>query len=361
MVRVLIIAPTLTKGGMERQLSIFLEKYDRTQLKATLAILKDNVQYNIPEDVPLIIFNKKYKLDFLFYYRLISLLLSNKYDVINSKLSGMNEMLMMLCGVLRKKNLVIEIRSAGEHVLPFYKKMSKLYNTFKINWTIICNSNKAISELHEYVPASVPVRLVRNGINIDKFKQIPELKTSNKRIVLGFTGSIRPVKNIRLLIEAVGILNKKYNKQVILEIVGHVRDNEYYKSLLSLIQVLNIEENIHWVGTLDDVEQFYNKIDICVLPSFHEGTPNVLLEAMSCKCFCLISKAANSDDFLEEGFIFDENNPESLVEKVLWYEQLADEQRKEVGETNRTFIKKHYQIDVMVETYTQILIDSSKS
>ena len=53
----LIIAPSLSRGGMERQLSLFLGHYDRSKLEVTLALFEEAIGYEIPNDVEVINLN----------------------------------------------------------------------------------------------------------------------------------------------------------------------------------------------------------------------------------------------------------------------------------------------------------------
>ena len=47
-----------------------------------------------------------------------------------------------------------------------------------------------------------------------------------------------------------------------------------------------------WHGQVDDVYRHYETADILVLPSIHEGSPNALLEAMSCGLPAIVSDAS---------------------------------------------------------------------
>ena len=75
-----MIAPSLSKGGMERQLSYFLNNYDRNKIKVTLALLRNNVDYEIPSDID-VVFLKYKKRNTGFYFRLLKLLSNKKYDI----------------------------------------------------------------------------------------------------------------------------------------------------------------------------------------------------------------------------------------------------------------------------------------
>jgi glycosyltransferase involved in cell wall biosynthesis len=44
---------------------------------------------------------------------------------------------------------------------------------------------------------------------------------------------------------------------------------------------LGVKENVHFLGTVEDVGSLYRQLDLVVLPSRSEGLPNVLLEALS--------------------------------------------------------------------------------
>jgi glycosyltransferase involved in cell wall biosynthesis len=355
MKNILIITPAMDKGGMERQLSIFFNEFDRSKYQVSLAVLINRIQYQIPADVQLIDLKKERKLDIKFYYRLIRLVISGRYDLINTKLSGINEMLMIICGIFRRKELIVEIRSSGNRMLPFYKKMKWLYQIFRINWPVICNSQKAAEEIKKFIPGRVPVHVVRNGIDTSYFVPPTTHAARNQVLELGFVGSFKPVKNIELLLKAVHLLNSRHHKCT-LTIVGMMQEKVkgHQQVLLDLEQELKVTSFVNWAGVTNDIKTYYDKFDVFILPSFEEGTPNVLLEAMSCGCFCLVSKQANSDQYISEEFTFDAYEPQTLVDKLIWYQQLSEASISASRVKNRKFVEQRYSITQMVDSMSQI-------
>ena len=199
MVKVLIITPSLARGGMERQLSYYLNKYDKSLIDIDLAVLKDNIGYDIPKHINVI--NLRYKRRNLgFYLRLLKLLSDKKYDVINSKVSGVNELVMLFCGVLIKPNLIVEIRSSGKRLYKLYPRMSLLLRILPYKWKIICNNSRAFDEVKSFSPSRNEVILIKNGIDLNSFP-MSDFKRE-RMIAIGFLGSVIPIKNIETILKA---------------------------------------------------------------------------------------------------------------------------------------------------------------
>ncbi|KAF5039733.1 Glycosyltransferase Gtf1 [anaerobic digester metagenome] len=101
----------------------------------------------------------------------------------------------------------------------------------------------------------------------------------NKHYNILFLGRIAKEKGIQELIYAAEKIKEK-RKDFIINIVG---DGEYYEHAENLIQRLDLTEHINLLGGIYDTEQIkknYLQSDIYILPTYHEGFPRTLYEAM---------------------------------------------------------------------------------
>jgi glycosyltransferase involved in cell wall biosynthesis len=64
------------------------------------------------------------------------------------------------------------------------------------------------------------------------------------------------------------------------------------ETLQSLANELGIGDRVDWLGTQPDSYAWLQGAQMFVLVSRHEGTPNALLEAMSCGLPCIVSDAS---------------------------------------------------------------------
>lgn len=100
---------------------------------------------------------------------------------------------------------------------------------------------------------------------------------------------IIPVKGIEYLLEAVASLRKE-DFPIRLTIVGEALDKNYHSLLKELIDELEIENSVDFIGWIHhkDIYDMYDKADIQVVASLHEGLPRVILEG-GARCLPLVS------------------------------------------------------------------------
>ncbi len=147
---------------------------------------------------------------------------------------------------------------------------------------------------------------------------------------------------------------QEYVMKAIGELVKEGYDFEYYLAggnrlnstyLKELAQKLNIEERIHFTGSLDSLQilEFYDSIDIYVQPSKQEGLPRAVIEAMSRGIPAIGTNIAGIPELLQRENLFRKGSVKS-VKKALKHMVNADLSR--YAEEN--FEKaKEYRIDVL--------------
>lgn len=113
------------------------------------------------------------------------------------------------------------------------------------------------------------------GVNLDFYKYQPYLSEENGIHFL-FLGRIMKEKGVEELFEAARELKKKYGKKIMFDLVGFFED-EYKETVEDLIRT----EVITFYGFQSDPKPYYEMSHCVVLPSYHEGMSNVLLEAAS--------------------------------------------------------------------------------
>jgi glycosyltransferase involved in cell wall biosynthesis len=96
---------------------------------------------------------------------------------------------------------------------------------------------------------------------------------------VGIIGRLTPVKNHRMLFEAVKILKSREEDHAFkFHIVG---DGELREALTREATALGIEKNVRFTGWQQEMPAVYRKLDAVVLTSLNEGTPVSLIEAMA--------------------------------------------------------------------------------
>jgi glycosyltransferase involved in cell wall biosynthesis len=207
---------------------------------------------------------------------------------------------------------------------------SKFFNTiyfilFSFRWSFQIGMLKLFDRIILESPS------VKDFYNLDKFSKkllyahlfIPSIFTLtnpfNKRdIDLAFMGVLSKEKGIIEFLKSCNILK---NKNVAIRVViwgdGILKDQvEQYideNNLSTLVQLKNFID-FHMVPKM------LNKIKLLVIPSYSEGLPNCLLEAMACGTPVLATPVGGIPDLVKEGetgFLLKSNNPEHMAERII--------------------------------------------
>lgn len=170
-----------------------------------------------------------------------------------------------------------------------------------------------------YKNLSNKIITITNFVDLNHFKRPEKHQIGDTRRVL-VVASIWPPKNTLGFIKAVKIATEK-NTNFHIKWYGLTDSvNEYARSCEKLIVDLDLQKYIELLNKTKNITECYKKSDIFCLPSFYEGTPNVICEAISCGLPVICSSVCDNSLYVKEGvngFLFDPNSPEDIADKLL--------------------------------------------
>lgn len=125
-----------------------------------------------------------------------------------------------------------------------------------------------------------------------------ELGIGPKHKVIVFVGRLVGVKGLKYLLDAMKSVLKEHPDARLL-VVG---DGPLRKSLEEQSRSNSTSERVIFMGPRADVPDILADSDMLVLPSFHEGFPNVVLEAMSAGKPVVVTRVTSNPDIVKSGF-----------------------------------------------------------
>ena len=196
-----------------------------------------------------------------------------------------------------------------------------------------------------------PITLLNNGINLNRFKRSAEFhKETNSKIKIVNIGSFFPKKNQSLLLDIIVMLNLK-GFQTETYFLG---DGPTKKTVEKKANELGISNQCHFLGNVDNVEEYLWQADFYVHTALYEPFGLVLLEAMAAECTVICLNGGGNSDIITNkfnGFIFQEQDSELFANALIHLKQNI-EIKNQISENALTFIKQ-YDINL----YTEKLLD----
>ena len=175
-----------------------------------------------------------------------------------------------------------------------------------------------------------------------------------KKKLVGYLGRFVKQKGVLDFLEAIPlILEKQQDVEFLIGGYGTLYDEIVHK-----IQVQNLGDDVSLVGRFEASEApyYFNMLKLFVLPSYSEGLPVIVLEAMACGTVVLATPVGGIPDVIEDGktgFILSDNTPECIAEgiiKILNHENLPS-----IINNARNFVEQNFSYKSTVERYNRIL------
>lgn len=153
------------------------------------------------------------------------------------------------------------------------------------------------------------------------------------------------------MVFSAGELNKNKNNQVIIEALAKINSPDIYyvlcgegklrKELEELSKKLGVSDKVKFLGFRTDVLDILSASDIFAMPSYREGLPRSLMEAMDAGLPCIVSNIRGNADLIEEGkggFLL---SPQDILGYAKAIEKLAIDSvsRSTFGEVNQEKVK----------------------
>lgn len=178
---------------------------------------------------------------------------------------------------------------------------------------LIANSKLAVERSINLGIAKNQIDLVRNVVS---FGGASRLSLNGKKgpMNIVFVGRLVKQKRPDLFVDLASILRKAFPEgQLRFQMVG---SGGLRSSLEAQARALDLgPESLTFEGELGDMSEIYRQTDILVLPSVHEGTPNVVLEALSHGIPVVATRVGGVPEILNEGtgIVVDPTDLQGLV------------------------------------------------
>lgn len=237
--------------------------------------------------------------------------------------------------------------NSGKPSELFFKFLYKITSSYD---SIIIFENKTIMEyFRKNNIGSNHICLNGSGVNLKQFQFRPY--PVNDKIRLLFVGRIMKEKGVLELITACkSLISKGFNFN--LRLVGSVEESFDFS---------NLGEWFEFLGYKDSVMDEYISCNALILPSYHEGLPNVVLEAGAIGRPSLVSDIPGCNDVIEDGYnglLFKAKDAESLENIINDFLKMSPIRREQMGINARKKVEQVYDRQVVNSQYLNIIENS---
>ncbi len=216
--------------------------------------------------------------------------------------------------------------------------------------------DKAMFEKAGLVSVSKSLAIKGCGVNTSWYSPNGDGRTKGM-ITFTFIGRLLYDKGVREFIEAAQIVKKK-NENVQFWLIGEI-DKENPSSVRNEDLVRWIRDpSIYYHGATDNIKTYIEKSDCIVLPSYREGMPRVIMEAMAMERPVITTDTAGCRETVDEnvnGYLVPVGDATALAGAMNRFMILDEQTRVTMGKAGRRKVLNEFDDHIIADQLYNIL------
>lgn len=260
--------------------------------------------------------------------------------------------------------LVVSLRGSDVNIYPYRDCM-----TFRLTRRVIAKADKVTavsgalkSEAERITPSQKEIVVVYTGCDVAQFSFSKaarllfreRLGIPPESLVLIFVGHLLRAKGLFELIDAFRLLYREH-PDLHLILVGAGEDG---KALATEAAEANVGDRVHFVGARphDEIPGWLSAADVFVLPSWHEGLPNAVVEAMACERPVVATRVGGIPEAVEDGesgVLVERGDVEALADAITLLAKDST-RRASMGAAGRRIVERRFTWEKNAEKTVQV-------
>ena len=293
---------------------------------------------------------------FPFIFQSIYKLLFCDFDIIHAHYVPHSAFIPAMLKRIKKKPLIVTFHGTDARIFPFKNRINRMLTMFVVNRSdkVIARSEEMKEVLEKLGVANKKIVVIGAGVDtnffhpIDKYKVREDFELPEDKHIVLYVGRLHEMKGVKLIYECAERMPK-----VLFVMVGDGAVKTDVKNCL-------------FVGEKkqEEIPLWMSASDVLILPSYSEGLPNVVMEALSCSVPAIVTDVGGCPEVVRDGktgFVVPVGDVEMLMDKIKYL--LENESlREKMGKLGRKDMIERYEQEKVIgklkEVYESITLST---
>lgn len=266
----------------------------------------------------------------------------------------------------RRVGLVIETRGDLEQGLFMqrdlrFKSLWRAFMRLTANYALRhADALRAVSDSSrqqiQAMAPDKPMMQFMSWTDSSAFSQVVPDKPPSQRCDMVYTGVLVPRKGVHHLLDAFARIRPQI-PQAHLWLIGKASNAEYTADLHAQVQRLGLTDAVTFVDHVsqEELARYMARGRVFVLPTYSEGMPKVVIEAMLCGTPVIASAVDGIPEVLQDGvqgYLVPAGDVDALADRLL--HSFTDADVDVLGQQAKAFATQYYSPEAYIESYGRL-------